>query len=239
MYETIVLGATYLAAGIASRQKKKCLIIEQTLQAGYEFFGALNFGADYDATPKTQEGASLYQQFFSAGVTPYMRNTYIYPILKESDVLFGTQIVDIEKKDEGYLCRIFGVDGYSSVWAKKIVDTRCFEEISSAKTYNLLVESDTAPQIGGVMVESTGVDRHYVLRCPVPLSCDYGQARAVAEDVIRQFAEGQKLILLADEFDYQVKQALPEVINGISVLPSKAYKNPVCAFEAGQEEGRS
>lgn len=234
MYETIVLGATFLAAGIAAQQKKSCLIIEPTFQAGYEFFGALNFGSGYDA-PKTQEGASLQQQFFNEGVTPYMRNTYIYPILQQSNVLFGTQVVAIEKQEEAFLCKVYSVDGCSSFLAKHIIDTRCNEALSFAKTYNLLVESDAAPQIAGVSVEETGVDRHYVLRCPVPLSYDYSQAKAVAEETVRQFSEGQKLILLADEFDYQVKQVLPDAVNGICILPSKAYKNPVCAFEAGLE----
>lgn len=233
MYETIVLGATFLAAGIAARQKKSCLIIEPTFQAGYEFFGALNFGAGYEDTPKTKEGAALHRQFFGEGVTPYMRNTYIYPFLQESKVLFGTQVVAIEKQEEGFLCKVYSVDGYSSFLAKHIIDTRCNEALSSAKTYNLLVESNAAPRIEGVEVRSTGIDRHYVLRCPVPLSYDHSQARAVAEETVRQFSEGQKLILLADEFDYQVKQAQPDAVNGICILPSKAYKNPVCAFEAG------
>lgn len=233
MYETIVLGATFLAAGIAARQKKSCLIIEPTFQAGYEFFGALDFGTGYEDAPKTQEGAALHQQFFEEGVTPYMRNTYIYPILQESNVLFGTQVVAIEKQEEGFLCKVYSVDGYSSFFAKHIIDTRCNEGVSAAKTYNLLVESNAAPQIEGVEVRSTGIDRHYVLRCPVPLSCDHSQARAVAEETVRQFSEAQKLILLADEFDYQVKQAQPDAVNGICILPSKAYKNPVCAFEAG------
>lgn len=235
MYETIVLGATFLAAGIASRQKKKCLIIEQTLQAGHEFFGALNFGADYDLPLKTQEGRSLYQQFFGEGVTPYMRNTYIYPILKQSDVLFGTQVVAIEKQEEAFLCKVYSVNGYTSFLAKRIIDTRCSEAISCAKTYNLLMESDTQPQFAGVDGACKVIDRHCVLRCPVPLSWDYGQARALAEQTVRQFSGGQRLILLADEFDYQVKEKLPAVINGIDILPSKAYKNPICAFEAGLE----
>lgn len=235
MYETIVLGATFAAAGIASRQKKKCLILEQSLQAGYEFFGALNYGTDYDAPLKTQEGQALYQQFFSEGVTPYMRNTYIYPILQESNVLFGTQLVSVEKKEGAYLCKTYGVGGYASFWAKNVIDTRCSEEISCGKTYNLLVESDTLPQFEGIDAQCTGIDRHYVLRCPVPLLCDYGQARELAEKTIRQFSQGQRLILLADEFDYQVEENLPATRNQIRILPSKAYKNPICAFEAGLE----
>lgn len=235
MYETIVLGATFAAAGIAIRQKKKCLILEQSLQAGYEFFGALNFGTDYDVLPKTEAGKALHKQFFADGVTPYMRNTYIYPILQESNVLFGTQVVSVEKNADGFVCKTFGINGYASYLAKNIIDTRCREAISCGKTYNLLMESNTQPSFDGICTESTGVHHHYVLRFPVPCSWDYSQARLHAAKTLEQFTEGQKLILQADEFDYQVMENLPDPENGIRILPSKAYKNPICAFEAGLE----
>ena len=38
MYDVIVLGATYAAAGIAQQYKENCLVIERRLQGGYEFF---------------------------------------------------------------------------------------------------------------------------------------------------------------------------------------------------------
>lgn len=235
MYETIVLGATFLAAGIAARQKKSCLILEESFRAGYEFFGALNYGTNYDALPQEPEGKALYQQFFGQGVTAYMRNTYIYPILQAADVRFGTQVVSVEKEDDGFVCVTCGVDGFTSFRAKKVIDTRCNEEISCAKTYNLLVESGIKPRFPGIKRENTGIEDHYVLCCPVPLLCDYAQAREIAEKTIRQFSEGQRLILLADEFDYQVDGALTGEYNGIGRLPSKAYENPVSAFEAGLE----
>lgn len=40
MYDVIVLGATFAAAGIARQYKENCLVIERRLQGGYEFFGA-------------------------------------------------------------------------------------------------------------------------------------------------------------------------------------------------------
>lgn len=235
MYETIVLGATYTAAGIGLRLKKKCLILEQSFQAGGEFFGALNFGKDYHKPRKTPEGEQLYCQFFGEGATPYVRNTNIYPLLQNCDVLFGTQIVSIEKNENGFLCKTYGINGYDSFTAKNVIDTRCTANRTALKTYNLLMLSATLPSISGVEAESTGIDCHYVLRCPVSLSCDYNQAHEIAENVAYQFSDGQKLILLADEFDHYPLGDLPETANGVRILPSKAYPNPICAFEAGLE----
>ena len=46
--------------------------------------------------------------------------------------------------------------------------------------------------------------------------------------------ETQRLILSAYEFDYHIKEGYPKTQDGILLLPSKAYKNPSLAFEAGQ-----
>jgi len=50
MYEVIVLGATFTAAGIAGKLGKNCLILESRPDAGYEFFGAFHFGTGYEGT---------------------------------------------------------------------------------------------------------------------------------------------------------------------------------------------
>ena len=78
---------------------------------------------------------------------------------------------------------------------------------------------------------------HYVLRCPVPNECGYAEAREEAEKIIRQFSEDQRVILFAGAFDCQVSPAAPETESGIRYLPSKAYENPVLAFDGGLSLG--
>ena len=45
------------------------------------------------------------------------------------------------------------------------------------------------------------------------------------------------MILSADEFDYQVKDGYPKTEGNIFYLPSKAYENPLLAFDAGVSVG--
>lgn len=233
MYEVIVFGATFAAAGIAKQYKEKCLVIERKTQAGYEFFGALHFGSGYAKEIKRKEALSLRQSLLQGNAGVYGGDRYVYPYFKAAHVLFGTEIVSIQKKEDGFLCVTHGVGGYASYEAKKIVDTRTNAAISDCKTYNFLMESQEEPSFLNVHYEKTGTERHYVIHCPVPLSCGYVEARKAAWKVIKQFSETQRLILSADEFDYQVKEGYPSVENGILHLPSKAYENPVLAFEAG------
>lgn len=233
MYDVIVLGATFAAAGIAHQYKETCLVVEHRTQAGYEFFGALHFGSGYDKNVKRKEALPLQQSFLQVNGDVYGCDAHIYPLLQEAHVLFGTQIVSVEKTDGGFLCVTHGVGGLCTYKARQVIDTRCNAEMCSSKTFNLLIESKEVPSFLDVRAEKAGKENHYVLRCPVPVSYGYAEARAAAQNVIRQFSETQKLILSAHEFDHQVKEGYPKTQDGILYLPSKAYENPVLAFEAG------
>ena len=85
MYDVIVLGATFTAAGIAQQYKEKCLVLERSTMAGYEYFGALDFAV---------EEARIYSYFVG------------------SNVLFGTEIVSVQKNDDLFACVTHGAQGF-------------------------------------------------------------------------------------------------------------------------------
>ncbi len=211
MYDLIVLGATFAGAGIASRHKENCLVIERRAQAGYEFFGTLDFAGE---------------------------ETEIYSYFKNCHILFGTELVRVEKTDEGFACVTHGVQGFCTYYAKKVIDTRCNQEMCLSKTYNLLIHSQEEPDFSNCHWKQTKGENRYVVFCSVPLSYGYVEARAAAQDVIGQFSEAQRLILSANEFDYRVKEGYPKTQDGILYLPSKGYETPELAFAAGEEAGK-
>ena len=233
MYEVIVLGATFAAAGIAQRYKEQCLILEQSQQAGGEFFGALHFDLGYTEPPKNSDALSLWKNYSDGSIFDRCRD--IYPLLRQAKVLFDAQLVSVEQTKEGYACVTYGVEGFCTHWAKQVIDTRSTDAMASAKTYNLLIDSKEPPAFEGICGEEIGGKGLYVLYLPVPLSCSYAEARSAAKKVILGFSETQKLILLASEFDYQIPEDYPKMNAGIRCLPSKAYKHPALAFEAGLE----
>ena len=207
MYDVIVLGATFAAAGIAQQHKEKCLVIERRAQAGYEFFAALDFT---------------------------VAETEIYAHFKNCHTLFCTELVSVQKNSDGFACVTHGVQGFCTYYAKNVIDTRCNTETSISKTYNLLIDSKEKPVFLNCRCEKAKGENRYIVYCPVPLYCGYAEARAAAQDIIGQFSETQRLILSAYEFDYHIKEGYPKTRDGILLLPSKAYKNPKLAFEAGQ-----
>lgn len=207
MYELIVLGATFAAAGIARTYGESCLVIEPGLEAGYEFTQALR---------------------------PGLKDDFLYRSFRQSNVLFAAQIVSVEREDNGFVCVTHGVDGYRTHRAKKIIDTRTCDNICQSKTYNLLIDSPEAPENLGVAYDQVA-DSRYVLSCPVEPECDYPQARRKSYEILEKFTEDQRLILSANEFDYVVKPGYPKWEDGIFYMPSKAYETAEAAQKAGEE----
>ena len=232
MLDVIVLGATFAAAGIAQKYKDTCLVLEHGTRAGYEFFGALNFGKGWETAPFREEATQLQGQLLSGF---YGGDRHIYPYFQESNILFQADVVSVEQVEDHFVCVTHGIDGFSSFEAKTVIDTRCRDGMCISKTYNLLVESSEIPVISGATAEKAPGENRYLLRCAVPADCSYPEARQVALGIMGKFTDGQKVILSADVFDYQVKAGYPKAENGIFCLPSKAYGNPVLAFQAGLE----
>lgn len=232
MYDMIVLGATFAAAGIAQKYGKHCLVIEDGTRAGFEFFGALHFGKK-SSGDLSRESLVLQEKLYGSADGVYGSERHIYPLLEGANVVFGAMVASVEKTGDHFSCRVLGVSGYLTYEAKQIVDTRCAEAFCGGKTYNLLIESKDTPAFPGVACEQIAGREHYVLFCAVPLSCSYPEAHQIAFQVMQQFSDGQRLILSADKFDYQVRSDYPKKRKGILHLPSKAYDTPVLAFEAG------
>ncbi len=246
MYEVIVLGATFTAAGIAGKLGKNCLILESRPDAGYEFFGAFHFGTGYDKKLYSEEAVLLREKFKEqhAFGEVYTENNQrvslfecmplLYQHLEKIPLLLNTQIVNIKKDGDEFLCLTHSISGYQTFRAKKIIDTRVTSNQCISKTYNMLIDgTGEIPSMENVQSEPWGLSRQYVLRCSVPLSADYSQARQTILPIIRSLPKEHKLLLLADVFDYTTKKGYPNMEKEIIYHPSKMYDNPLMAYDAG------
>lgn len=240
MYDLIILGATFAAAGIARTYTGSCLILESRPQAGYEFISALHFGTNYDLPVKSAEAQAMQETFakrhaFSNDrICLYDCAAPFYQLLEGLPVLLNTQILHVEKTLEGFRCATHGVAGHRIFEAKTVIDTRCNSRMCVSKSYNMLIDG-----VGEVVLppdvvwEPWGFSHNYVLRCSVPLDAGFIAAREKAFQIINALPEGHKLLQLADDFDYQVETGYPKTEAGILLLPSKAYSNPIQALDAG------
>ncbi len=215
MYDVIVLGASFAGAGIASRLQTSCLVVEESLRAGYEFFAAFAFGTGWEKLPTQSESRALREAMLEKGEISLAGDRHLYPYFRGCDILFGTRLFQIEREKDSFLCTLHNAKGFSTLRAKRIVDTRASERNSRAKSYNLLLE-------GGE-----------VFSLPVPLTFDFVKARAAAFAEREKRGEEKTVLLSAEEFDYHVKQDASCEKDGILYFPSKAFENPFLAFDAG------
>lgn len=240
LYDVIVLGATFTAAGIAQKYKEKCLIVERSTLAGYEFLSALNFGTEYTQELKSDAAKNLLEIFkqrdaFNGDrICLYDCATSFYRLLEGKNVLLNTEIISVEKSCEGFVCTVHSVSGYHTYKAKNIIDTRVHDDMYDTKTYNFSVDGvEDLIKIPNVICEKWGFEHNYVLRCSVLPESDFIDARKMVAEYIKNLPEGFKLLAMASDFDYNIKPEYPKCVDGIFYMPSKAYKNPILAFDAG------
>ncbi len=240
MYDVIVFGATFFAVGIASQLGDKCLIVEKRPSAGYEFISALSFGTSYDKELKTDEAKALQKTYEERNFITENRvclfpcSAPFYKLLENKNVLLNTEIVSAEKKEDYFVCTTYGVSGYKTFEAKKIIDTRENENICVSKTFNLLIDGDTSELSSDIAYEKWGFENQYVIKMPVSVDASYFEARREAKKIIENLPVSHKLVLSADTFDYEIKK---DCITA-ELQPSKSFDNPLLSFDAGVTLGK-
>ncbi len=239
-YKTILIGATFTAAGLLQAYGDDCLILERRPQAGYEFLNALKFGGCYDQPLNSAEAQALRAGFEKKGafeggrVSLFDCASLLYALLRGRNVMLNMTPVRIEKDGDGFAVAAHGVSGFRSYRAKRVIDTTVHPDMIAEKSLNALINSDTetAP-FPGASEEKIGCPGDLLLKCGVPADADYAQARRALAEKINALPPAYKLAVLADCFDYSIKGNFPAEKDGITYLPSCGFANPLLAFDAG------
>lgn len=240
-YDTIILGATYLAAGIAEELQESCLIVERRPQAGYEFINALRFGPGYGEKLVSEKAKDLFKKFEEKGAFHGERiclfdcASCLYQMLENKNVLLNTEIVSVTKDGEGFRVQIHGVSGYRTFYAKRVIDTRVLPDMIHSKTLNLLINSKNHPSriLPYASEAKYGYPGDVLIKIPVRADAGYAEARKQVKQFLENMPAGYKATLVADCFDWAIKQSYPKLKDGIYYLPSARFLGPLSAFDAG------
>lgn len=242
MYDVIVLGATFAAAGLLQAYNGRCMVIERRPQAGYEFFNALNFGTGYEKRLQTKEALALRQKFVEKKafqgdrVCLFDCASSFYELLKGKNVMLNMETVNVTPTADGFSVTAHGVSGYRTYSAKKIIDTRVRRDMIAEKTLNLLISGENCDPTDlpkTLKTEKWGYETDILIKCPVDVNANYIEARRAVADEIKQLPKKYKAAMVADMFDCRLKGTYPEEKDGITYIPSCAYENPLLAFDAG------
>ena len=239
LYDVIVLGATFLGAGIAEAVGDRCLVIERRPQAGYEFINSLKFGCDYEKPLKSSAAKSLLQNFEQNGafngdrICLFECAPHFYSRLLNKNILLNTEIITVEQNGDVFTVTTHGVSGYRIHQAKTVIDTRPSPQLTTAKYLNFIVNTDNNATLpDGLTVEKFGYECDTVIKCKVDLNDDFLVARKKVFDVATTL-KGFKVAMVADEFEYVFKTIDNKKVNGIIALPSQSFANPLLAFDEG------
>jgi hypothetical protein len=127
-FELVVIGATFAGIGKAVRNKDS-LIIESGTIPGREYVSAFCSGIADDLPLKTPQALKLKDELLKRGilsdgrVNPAGLAAYINKYLLENGVtvLFMTEVLGIEKKEDVYEISVYSCGKQQKIWADKVV----------------------------------------------------------------------------------------------------------------------
>lgn len=250
VYDTVVFGLTYLGCGFCSAKPENTLILEEKGLPGYEFSDSFNQRPPYNGEILTREGKEFYSVLQAMSAVNDEGQVYLGACVhglakimqeKNIDCRFFTKVTEIKKEEDLYQITIFNTEGFSTVCAKRIVDTtsggvwgHMTEALGMSKTLNIVVENSGSETF---FRNPLSGDETYFY----PVENDRGY-KGIREEINRFWREnglldkGVKIIAIANSFACQNKIASLKG-DGYDYFPSTAAKNPIHAFDIGAKEG--
>jgi hypothetical protein len=253
-YETVIIGTTLTGLGLACRNKKNSLIIERTASPGHEYINAFAPGKNWDNEAESPDGKSLKKELKERNILSNGKAhiSALAPVLckfikeKEINVLFWTEITQIEKKEGKFKLEILNASGLSQINADKIIDTSQVRTSSPdrssiiSKSVNALLHCENgahqAPELKeGKIMEGRFSDEKF-FSLPLDINEQWPLARKKLLNAWEKRPEEISSWLIAStasEFSYVSLKGPFEIEENWIHLPSTAYLNPVDSFDAG------
>lgn len=252
-YDTIVLGATFLGAGVALCNPQSTLIIEGTSLVGGEFVDSLNDKPSAPFAPVTPRGQEYAAGLMAAGVMNEQRDIYAVPALfslchmlqrHNVPLLCLTEVCAIQRVERGFRLTLFNCDGTFTLHARRVIDTTSlgvghdsFQQVVAQKYLNALLyngEGHPRPALPGIVTNS--VTNQSILRMPVPPEEDLFGAKTRLYAYANQHAAalgGWKLHYIPSTFAYSMPPTQVTVEEDFLWAPSCAWDHLLQAFDQG------
>lgn len=244
-FETVLIGATFFSVGYASHAED-CLIIDRSDIVGSDFCAAMN--ASSCKGTYSLGALGLYRDALRRGLTDNDGRITIVPTAallakyisdKIPNILLGCEITDVSEKR----LTAFGSRGFFGIEANRIIDTRPVLSPRITRTAAAMLTDGTPPRelCGNDWFIQKGLyENEYILHAVLEENDDC----VTAQKKLTALASGAdkvtgtlKIAAFATEFAYFCdnigKVATKE--NGITRIPSAAFKNPFEAFYGGEK----
>lgn len=248
-YDTILLGATFYSAGYAARSKGKCLVIDRRGVVGSDFCACLKSNVPCDT--EVDLVSDFRKKLSELGIIASNGRIHIVPcamelarfyLEKDIDILLETEVMSVEKKEKGFLIRIFNRDGLSEIEADKIIDTEGRYVGKVKRTLGAMIVAGTVEpkipeEIGHIMRER--YDSELLFHIVLDEKDDMATAREKMRDVVEKtelLGDWQIASVSSDfawHYDGKTKTTLE---NGVFSIPSSSFGDIISAMEGGARD---
>ena len=254
--ETLILGGSAFACGMASRNPENCLILERGILLIPEFASALH--PIRVAGPRTQTGKQILRELERRGIVrgekihpPPLSDYFVHWMhQKKCRLLLNSELINLERSDTDVCAEIFCIDGLNLIRAERIIDTtaegwrnrgRMFIR-GKALCAAVCGTISRLPAEGELRCASfsTGIlPGEHLLRVDVPADATWHEARLRLHDIFRRLQQHNPRLSLGGEatcmvYEYEDGGPIRRTMeDGILWIPSAQYQDPVTAFEEG------
>ncbi len=238
-----VLGATAAGIGAALARPEETVLLESGMLLAPEYVASLNIRRFQKPSGRDQ-AMGLYAQCQSLGLLDAAGHPHVFPLPSllaqrlldsNADVRLCAMLTRAERLDEGWLLTYFDAEGFHTLKARELLDTR--EQPSGRRSLcAMLAGSGTRPHLP----ESTGASLlqgalpgEFALKLPV--SAEWPMARAALRDFWRKFQpEGWQIASVAPCYAYDYEAPVVGLgPDGRHQCVSSAFGDLMSAFEGG------
>ncbi len=259
-YSTVIFGATISGIAAAIEKPNDIIIIEESMLLGNEFIDSMNIKS-CNSRPQTESAQSFSADLKKRGLLNENGELHVFPVSgllasyvrnNKANILLMTFVISVESCREGFLITIFNTDGYSELYAGKIIDTtsegtflQLPDNVQRNKYLCAMLHSDVGGNIEGYRDESASVlkgkfTNEYVLKVNMKEEDDWVTARKTLHDYwsehVKTVFKGWKIASVASTFAYDfTAETSVEVQNKWIWKPSASHSDLISAYEGGIE----
>lgn len=249
-YKAAVFGATVMSAGIAEILQKDAIIIEKSESVATDYASCINTRLAKITDTKTEQTAAFRRELEKRNLISAEGKIHVFPLsgicslyLQKSTVLLATEIISVSKTADGFLIRLFNIDGFTEITADNIIDTTPLgigeaycPTLEYQKRLNAVIVGSNPPE-SEYLVKGR-FEGEYVFSVPfertIPLSTALNSLCELWEEKVRAEFKGFRLASIAPSFAYSFKEHVCRKITDRYLhVPSAACENTGAAFEEG------
>lgn len=261
-YDTVVLGASAFACGMALCAPGRVCILERGILLAPEYTAALH--RPVLSAAQTDAGRRLRRELSERGIAVGDR-VHLPPVADvlallltecRAQMLLQCETVDMVAEADGYLLKVMATDGIGQLRARRIVDTTPegfrsagVDAIARRAICAALLGHAAAPlpeqpiptEVGQVTVYTGALPDEYLIRLELPRDAGFGEARRRLHRAFRSAAPrlpgllfGAEAVAMVNEYDGAVCRSMsPAEGAPFDWIPSGQYGDLIEALEEG------